>query len=263
MTPGIRGWALLIGIQAITAGCQSACFNVNQPECADLFTGLRMVAHRFGDGISDHDAVDDALVALRGDADLGTRWSLATGADELVLGFPDASAVGSIPKLRRVGDCPANSTRLLGYVPDDTLARQPRLQVRIAGCADADVAEQVLFTGPADFGAQIVYWSNDDESWDLWVSGPAEGSARGALWRFANAHERPNDERGHDDAQLLEGVEPGEALGDVLEICGDLTGDGQPELAVGVPGFSGSDGLESEALAGAVLILSPTTLPEE
>lgn len=251
-----------VGVTA-TAGCQSACFNLDQPACVDRFAGLRAVAHRLSPEIADRSAITDGLVAVRGDGDLGTGWDWTEQEDSLVVGFPEAAAVGTVDRLRRIGDCPAASTRLLGYIPDDTLAREPKLQLRVANCAESDIDEQVLFNGPADFGRQVRVLPQTDGGWDLWVSAPAEGTARGAVWRFSDAAERAPSERGHDDAQQLEGETADTELGAALEVCGDLTGDGAADLAIGAPGFSGSERFAAGDLAGAVLILSPSTLPTE
>ncbi|MFK7930244.1 MAG: FG-GAP-like repeat-containing protein [Myxococcota bacterium] len=254
----VLGSTLVVG-----SACRGACFDLDQPQCVDRFTGNRMLAHGFSTGFDNHDAVADAAVELRGDADLGTGWTVIRRERDLIFGFPEAGAVGVLGVLQRIDDCPASSTRLLGYLPDDSLDREPQLQVRVSGCSAAGVSTQVLFNGPSDFGTHVLTRDTGDEQWELWVSGPGEGTERGGVWRYTNAGERPAEGRGHDSAQLLEGTAPGDQLGLEMVGCGDLNGDGIREIAVGVPGFSGTSTLDAPPLSGAVLVIDPTTLPDE
>ena len=148
---------VLAGSVSGASACRTSCnFDLNQPTCSARFTGTRLVAHSFAEGMEDRDAVVGAVTAARGDAELGTEWDLARVHDTLVLGFPDAGAAGTLPLFEAVGTCPIATTRNMTYVDDATLARQPRLRVQVGACADD---EQVLFTGPADFGSQVLPWA--------------------------------------------------------------------------------------------------------
>lgn len=248
----------LILAAALGPGCRASCnFDLNLLTCESRFTGTRLVAHGFADGLDDRNAVSDALVAARGDAELGVDWAVTRVDDTVVLGFPDAGAVGTLPLFTEADGCPATTTRALGYIEDATVARQPRLRVQVGSCTDD---EDVLFTGPGDFGSRILPWAREDGGWDLWVAAPREGLSRGAVWRFDGAAERAADERSHDTAEVaLEGDAPGDLLGDALVRCGDLDGDGADELAIGATGWS-TDG--TPTLGGAVLMVSPSTMGE-
>lgn len=202
------------------------------------------------------------VLTLRGDAALGTTWALDRVDDTLVIGFPDAGAVGLLAQPRGVGDCSASLPRLLAYVPDDTLAREPELQVRVSRCSDVAEVQEVLFAGPSDFGRQVLAWPTES-GWDLWTSAPDESISRGGVFRFAGADSRPADQRGFDAAQLLEGTASGDRLGAVLRACGDLDGDGLNELVVTAPGFSGDGARDAGMLAGAVVVLTPDALPDD
>lgn len=243
-----------------TAGCRSACLDPDQPQCVERFDGAWLVAHRMGTTLEERDVRDERrtsapVLSLRGDSSLGPRWWFARQDQTLVLGFAEAGAVGLMDQPRGVGTCPASAPRLLNYIPDDTLSRQPELLVRVAACDEVPARQDVLFTGPADFGTQVLAWPRgEDGDWDLWVSAPQEALSRGAVYRFASAPDRPDDERTIGDAILLEGDASGERLGQLLRACGDLTGDGHAELAITVPGLG--------ERAGGVVLLTPDTLPE-
>ena len=250
---------------ALGGACRSACFDPDQPLCVDRFDGTWLVAHRMGATLEDRDVRTgdgDPVLTLRGDAALGATWSIDRVEDSLVLGFPDAGAVGVLAQPRGVGECSAALPRLLAYVPDDTLDREPQLQVRVSSCSDISDVQEVLFAGPSDFGRQVLAWPNES-GWDLWTSAPAESISRGSVFRFSDAGDRPSDQRGFDAAQLLEGTASGDRLGTTLRTCGDLDGDGLDELAITMPGFSGDAVHDARELAGAVVVVTPGALPTD
>jgi hypothetical protein len=225
---------------AYPLGCGPSCdLDINEPACAARFGATRAVSHSFGQGLQDHDAVVDEAVGLRGDVDLGVGWSTFSLESSLILGFPDTSAVGLFPPLDAVGSCPASTTRSLSWVPDPTVRAQPEITFRTSDCGEET---QVAFTGPGDFGAAVVGIPSDD-GWDLWVGAPSQGVSRGAVYRFRSAPNRAADRRDAETADgAWEGRSPGEQVGRVLRRCGDVTGDGAPDLAIGAPGPSDPEG---------------------
>lgn len=218
-----------------------------------------MVAHRMRSELVDRDVRRGEVapvLSLRGDAELGVNWRIERTGETLVLGFPDAGAVGRMDLPRGEGDCTAGATRTLTYVPDDTLDRQPKLQVQTPSCSDGQESAEVLFTGPGDFGGAILTWETALGA-DLWVAAPGEGLGRGAVFRFTDAAERSPDQRTFADAQMLEGEAAGDHLGQRLRRCGDLDGDGMDEMAIGIPGYTPDT---DRPRAGAVAILTPDAL---
>jgi len=260
---GLAPVGILLLLGGTTSACRSACLDPNQPLCVDRFDGTWLVAHRFDQQLATRDVLSSAVFTLRGDAALGTTWSLAPQEEQLVLGFPDASAVGVMQRPRLLGTCTASQPRLLAYLPDDTLSRQPELQVRVSGCSDVAEVQDVLFTGPSDFGHDVLAWPGTTEgSWDLWASAPAESNGRGGVFRFDDAGARDENARNFATAQVLEGTAAGDRLGHWLRACGDVDGDGLDELMIGVPGFSGDTERDAPSLAGAVVVLTPATLSD-
>lgn len=190
----------------------------------------------------------------RGDVLLGADWGLAPLGSSLLVGFPDIGAVGVLPPFLAEGSCRASDRRFLTFIPDVTVNRQPRLQ--ITPCPDT---QQVLFTGPADFGRILMGWETE-QGWDLWAAAPAEGLDRGAIYLFVDAGRRPGARRNHDAADVvLEGPSPGDRLGTTLARCPDPHGEGDL-LAVGLPGWSGFPDEERVSQRGAVALFRPDQL---
>lgn len=247
---------LLVASPGATGCSRAPCVvDPNQPSCADRFEAQRLAAFTL---VSEGGTLQPVRTAnLVGEDGLGTDWSLHPTSERIVIGFPDTGAAGIIDLFQDADACPPASTRSLTYVPDDSLDREHTLQVRSGDCAD----DQALFTGPADFGAQVLAWTRDDGTWDLWVSAPDEGLGRGSVWRFDDAG-NSGSARSHVLAGgSLSGEGPGDALGTRLVRCGDLDQDGLDELAIGMPRWSPLD--EDRVSAGAVVILSPETLASE
>lgn len=215
---------------------------------------MDLVVHSFDVEATSRRVTRNVAAQARGDVLLGADWGIAPLGHELLVGFPVLGAAGVLPPFRAEGACRAADPRFLTFIPDVTVQRQPRLQ--ITPCPDS---QQVLFTGPADFGRVLDGWQHD-QGWDLWVAAPAEGLYRGAIYLFEDAGRRPGALRNHEAADVvLEGPSPGDQLGSTLKRCPDPAG-GPDLLAVGLPGWSGPASEEPVPERGAVALFQPESL---
>jgi hypothetical protein len=241
----------LAALFGIGSGCRAPCnLDMDQPLCVTRFQASDMLIYRVEPEDERRRGGAQLVTRARGDLLLGADWVFATRGEQLVVGFPDAGAVGVLPSFRREESCLPSARRTLSFVPDITVQRQPRLIVQANGCPTNN---QVMFTGPADFGRSLLSWYDSGSArWDLWVAAPSEGLYRGTVYGFLGSSGRPGALRNHDAADVvISGISPGDRLGMVLERCPSPTGEGSDLIAVGIPGWApvGDEGAQFGAVA--------------
>jgi FG-GAP repeat len=97
---------------------------------------------------------------------------------------------------------------------------------------------------------------------DLWVGAPGLERAAGAVLRFTDAGSLTGDLTTDQADLVLNGSTPDDQLGSDVFLCGDLTGDGLPELVVTAPLFvppadwAVADPSTFAPLAGAVFLVT-------
>ncbi len=208
-------------------GCNAAC---KGPGCEAEWPTTRVVVHSNDSLRRSTDAWSDAIASYDGLDAHGARWRLATLGRTLLFGQPEVGQVLRVPF--RLSDGPWE-----------------RLD---------------KWTGPKGFGAAVASIDVYDEGGPaLLVGAPDAEFGRGAVYVFPDATSGPVDA---DDAPLeIRGGTTGDRLGEHLEICADLTGDGRPEILVSMPWFTTPTdplfrGLEVPDLAGGVVMLTSEAL---
>jgi hypothetical protein len=166
--------------------------------CESSFPAARLAVHLGGALERRRGVWTDAEQVIVGTEAHGSDWTAAIGPGRLAIGHPEAG------------------------------------QVRVFRWTDAEVdplSEVAVLTGPRGFGGAVAWVDSD-----LWVAAPDEDLGRGVVRRFPGSPTGRTIE-GFADRSVA-GVSSGDQFGAVLVRCGDLTGDGLAELAVGAPRFS-------------------------
>lgn len=210
-------------------GCTNAC--PNGPACEEEWPAAALAIHQWDENEEISEVWSDANSVVWGKANEGSDWRVASHGDKLWVGMPDVNTVKQ-------------------YDLTDLSAEQTGV---------------VWETFEGRFGAQIevVDFEGDGEI-QILVSAPDWSLQRGLIALF-----RPSDSaepQTLDDALVLvTGGESGDHLGSTLAVCGDLTGDNKPDIALHVPWLSSSDSGNNEdipPLAGAVVLLRSERLLE-
>jgi len=219
------------------AGCTTRC---RGPGCEDNFRSMVVDGIVGADLLAGERDVDNASSArVVGEITNGTGWS-ARG----------------VPR----------STDLLVGTP------QTRQVVRVAPVVGEELSiETVPISWSVDadgFGANVAVWPHPAPSlgstlpadgFDLWVAAPDADLRRGALYLFGDAHEAEGSEVAP-QLVIRSGTEA-DRLGEHLFACGDLTGDGRPDLVASIPWWQPASGLDIldgrsvPPLAGAVAVI--------
>lgn len=189
-----------------------------------------------GSALSASGTVDPRLTwaEVQGGAEQGPDWAVALGPDELLVGIPDSSAVGSFSL--EVGG-------LLTFTPDQgrivssTLDDHTGAAVERLGDMDGDGVGELLVGAP---GARRT----------------TDGAAEGSVLLFLGQGDGLSAQLDTDQADLrLDGTAAGGALGSVLASCGDLDGDGLADFAAAAPRAGGA-----LPLAGQVALVRSSDL---
>lgn len=217
-------WCVAVAVAA-APGCSAEC---SGPGCATSYTTARLSWIPGGALPVESDVWDDATGAWTGTATQGTDWRVRTALGRALLGQRDADQV----------------------VATSVRAVQGALNPLSSWTG----------TPGSRFGHDLLALPSPTTGFDLWVSAPGEDFGTGRVHLF---HATDLEARTHDvsTASLsLAGSTPNDQLGTLLVACGDLTGDGVAEVAVGAPLFGqpGGElpwGTPIEPLAGAVFLV--------
>lgn len=151
---------------------------------------------------------------VQGGAEQGPDWAVLVGPDELLVGIPDSSAVGSF-SLVTGGLLTFTSDQ--GRIVSAELADRLGAAVAHLGDVDGDGVGELLVGAP---GSRRV----------------ADGVGEGAVLLFLGQGEGLASQLSSDQADLrLDGTDPGGGLGSALAACGDLDGDGLADFAAAAP----------------------------
>jgi hypothetical protein len=215
-------WAVAIACVRLS-GCGVVC---RGPGCeADWNLGRVIVVRGGSDLLGEADAVGLATGEWTGDLTQGTDWQVAASGGEILVGMPDASVVAVTPDRSTAGP----------LLPEALFADN---------------------TSHGLGGALSIAPTGADGTPDLWVGNPAAGLSRGAVSRYDSpfsAASAPSFE--------LDGVTAGDHFGENIAVCGDISGDGLPDLLVSAPWFEAPAAFplaapaDVPALAGAVFLL--------
>jgi hypothetical protein len=224
-TPALR---LLTWMVALN-GCQNAC--PNGPACEEEWPAAALAVHQWEEAEEPADVWDDANSLLWGSANEGSDWRVASTGETLWIGMPDVNTVK---------------------------------QYRLDGSAILETGA-VWESIEGGFGAQVEALDLDgDGEPELVVSAPDWSLQRGLIAFFRQ--NESTEPQTIDDAFLrVTGSESGDHLGSTLAVCGDLSGDGKPDLAVHIPWLASSGIADSPTLpplAGAVVLLRSELLLE-
>jgi len=215
--------ALLL-IAACTPVCQG-------PGCEAAWPNGRLAVHPGGTALTGRlDVWESASTLYDGSNEDGAAWAVEGASNQLILGQPEAGVVSLLS------------------MDEDAL-------VPIASWTAAE----------SHFGASIALnRSNRDEGYGLWVGGPDWSLGTGAVWLFRDAHLSTTAGLDAATADLrLNGGSPADRFGTLVAVCGDMTGDDQPEIAVTAPWFDAVEPiLPVEPLAGAIFLLDSESLTE-
>ncbi len=212
----------MIAIITVLA-CSTVC---KGPGCEDDWPASKLAIHRGGSEVEGTlDAWDNAGALFEGSDSQGASWSVEGLNQQLVIGQPEDDAVVVIDYISG----PGSVTATAGWVATDTR-----------------------------FGAAIAVDRHiRDDGWDLWVGGPDWNLGTGAVWFFNQAQLNHSVGLDASTATLrLNGGSPGDRFGSSIAICGDMTGDGLPEIAITSPWFDAIERIiPAESLGGAVFLL--------
>lgn len=223
--PGRLAIALSLGTLAFPSiGCEPLC---SGPSCADAWPTGRLAIH-LGDGASGERAVwSDADRLWEGAEAHGAGWSVDAFGSDVVVGMPEDERIVLLDGL------------------DATTS--------------IELAAREVWTGGGTGLGGTVAIVDDGNGWDLWAGGPDDDNDRGSVFRYVDAGRVGG--AATEAAELrIDGWSPADRLGDVVRACGDLSGDGLPDVAIGMPGLSEpADGALAGAgipsLAGGVLLV--------
>jgi len=214
--------ASIVGSALILSGCTNAC--PNAPACEDDWPAAALAIHQWQDGNEISEVWDDASSLIMGEKEEGSDWRVASHNSNIWLGMPDINTVKQV--------------ELTDFVAEETGASWEAIEGRL--------------------GSQVeVVDLDDDGHVELLISAPEWSLQRGlvALFRSPLAQE---GQTLADAALLITGGESGDHLGSRIAVCGDLSGDGTPDLAVHIPWRSDAPVTPAQAiepLAGAVGLL--------
>jgi hypothetical protein len=215
---------LAVMLAPIAQGCDRRC---SGPACEDAWPLGRLAIHRGGAWEAERSAWGEATAVLDGTEAQGSDWSVAAADGRTIIGMPEADTVALVED------------------PDPDLDEQ-------------DATARVTWSaGPSEFGAAVIAVGSG--GFDLWVGAPGAALDRGAVHRFARA-EASGDRTSSEADLTLRGWSAGDRFGERLAGCGDLTGDGLPDVAIGAPHLSQPEGNQAgganiSALAGGVFLV--------
>jgi hypothetical protein len=208
------------------SGCTNICpFG---PQCEDSRPAARLSVLS-GEVLTEQpDAWGDANPLVLGGETHGAAWVATSAEGQLVMGLPETDLV-VVPTLG-----------------EDTVELPDNNGFAIGG---------------TDFGASIsTGYIDGDQAWDLLAGGPAWGLSRGAAYLFFDAELGQGTLKGAQAADLIiEGSSHADQLGQLVRVCGDLTGDGRSDIIMTAPWFTQTDDApfsdrDVPDLAGAVFV---------
>jgi len=184
----------------LLAACTAVC---KGPGCEADWPASRLAVFRGNTLIEGQlDPATEATL-FTGSDDAGSSWSVAGLPEQMLIAQPDADAVVLVDDLDEGGDI----APVASWISDGTR-----------------------------FGAAMaVDRSNRDESFNLWVGGPDWGLGTGAVWLFGDAHLDGLREDASNADLRIAGSSAADQFGTNIVLCGDLTGDDLPEVAVTAP----------------------------
>ena len=226
----------------LVAACTTVC---KGPGCESDYPASRVAVHRGGAELLDTSPAWASEAAFFDGTDSdGVSWSVQGLKGQLVIAQPEANRV---------------------VLVDDRSDQ---------GAVDP-VASWVW--SDARFGASMaIARHNRDDGWDLWVGGPDNDLGTGAVWFFDEAQVNQAGAEGLSASAAtlrINGSSAADQFGTLIAVCGDMTGDNRPEVAVTAPwleetvddcsdpGEQPTPGQERIcALAGAVFLLQSELL---
>lgn len=187
-------------------GCSVAC---KGPGCEGDWPATRVAIHRGADLTPGaRDAWNEARGVYDGAEEDGAGWAVAGAPGVLAFGRPEADDVVVVDDREEPG-----ATFTANAPPPGQWTGRPRSRFgRAVALTDA--------TG--------------DGRLDLWATAPDEADLRGALYLFTDALAAGAGTQRSAHLRVA-GVQPGDRFGDRMALCGDLTGDGLPDLLVTAP----------------------------
>ncbi len=220
------GWSMrtsaLLAALAVLPACGSVCTG---PGCENFYTVGRIELMSGSLTLPDESTVlVDATRNWTGDATEGSDWSITTSDGAIWIGQPTLSRV-----IR---------------VPSDTGGALPETPQS--------------WTGSGAFGETSALVDLDGNGvLDLVVGDPEYELTAGGVFVFLDAEDATGSMDETQADRLLVGDAPADGLGSRIAICGDMSGDTLPEIALGSatfgPGAAPLDTLED--LAGVVFVI--------
>ena len=212
-------------------------------DCGETFNGARIhILKGMATGWeSQVDPAEAADITMEGADTLGSDWVLQIGPDTLLVGMPE---VAQVFRFSQSDLKPPSTARYTARWTDEA---------------------HTEFGHSLSFSADLT----GDGALDLLVGAPSalgldDGGSGGRVYLLSNAGDADDDTTPTLSAALVAlGISPFDRLGDVVQTCGDMDGDGIADWAASAPwdesGGASIAGSVSIALSTRTLALDPAT----
>ncbi len=217
--------------------------------CQDVYSAAMVsVYHGAPEGLGTRlDPAEDAWLSMTGSEALGPDWAVALAGNVLVLGAPELGAVLIfLLEGRDAGSLGGQALVIPDLVSELEGSRLGAALLTVD--IDGDEQRELLVAAPKAPGVGDAPSAGRLHQFEL------NGYFSPPLWDSGGEVQLSDD-----DATITAlGAGAYDQAGSVLEACGDLDGDGVPELAVTAPW----DERSGAALSGAVTVISSAALAE-
>jgi len=250
------------GVVLVVPADEAGSYGAFEAASAEIATGMGAFGTAVAWGDFDGDGHDDLATTAPEDGTDGAVWVMAGPFNGLVNATADGVRIGGTADLRPDGalesagdlDGDGADELLVGFPDAGALAVLHGAGAWTTGAADFDSADAQV-AGDGDFGRAVAVWSdqNDDGVADLVVGAPGDSSREsggGTVWLLDGGSVLEGGSLSAQDTVLARvfGEATDAALGTALAAGGDSDGDGTAELIVGAPGAADLDDVETGAV---------------